>query len=230
MSCFFYVRKLHLMPKGLTYCFLRCIMQKKLKKQGDKMNRIVSRILIFITKQNVISNDEEVQNFYKYGIEISISSLLNIFLVVCLGLIIHHVIESIIFISIFILIRSFTGGYHANTYFKCNLLMCVTYILIVSLNIILSNRITLPIVIGLVCFNLTVVWILGPVENKNKPIEQFRRTKLKVIGTIISIIINCIGIILIKSYIGTMIIFTCVSISILMLAAIIKEKRGDVYE
>ena len=168
------------MPKGLTYCFLRCIMQKKLKKQGDKMNRIVSRILIFITKQNVISNDEEVQNFYKYGIEISISSLLNIFLVVCLGLIIHHVIESIIFISIFILIRSFTGGYHANTYFKCNLLMCVTYILIVSLNIILSNRITLPIVIGLVCFNLTVVWILGPVENKNKPIEQFRRTKLKV--------------------------------------------------
>lgn len=55
------------------------------------MNYLISKILKFITDQNVISSDEEVQDFYRYGIEISISSLLNIILVLAVGLLIHHV-------------------------------------------------------------------------------------------------------------------------------------------
>lgn len=43
------------------------------------MNYLVSKILKFITEQNVISDEKDVQEFYKYGIEISISSFLNIF-------------------------------------------------------------------------------------------------------------------------------------------------------
>lgn len=188
------------------------------------MNYIVSKVLDFITEQNVISNKEEVQDFYRYGIEISISSLLNIILVVAVGFIIHHVLESLIFLSIFILIRSFTGGYHADTYLRCNMLMCVTFILTVFLNLITSNIITIPIVIGFVCFNVITVLVLGPVENKNKPIEHFKKIKLKIIGLIVTLIINYVGILFIRSYIGTMIIFTSFLIAILMFAAIIKEK------
>lgn len=90
------------------------------------MNYLVSQIVNFITEQDVISDESDVQDFYRYGIEISISSLLNIVLVVIAGILIHHIIESIVFLSLFILIRSFTGGYHADTYFRCNLLMCIT--------------------------------------------------------------------------------------------------------
>ena len=143
------------------------------------MNYIVSKVLDFITEQNVISNKEEVQDFYRYGIEISISSLLNIILVVAVGFIIHHVLESLIFLSIFI---------------------------------------------GFVCFNVITVLVLGPVENKNKPIEHFKKIKLKIIGLIVTLIINYVGILFIRSYIGTMIIFTSFLIAILMFAAIIKEK------
>ena len=93
------------------------------------MNYLVSQIVNFITEQDVISDESDVQDFYRYGIEISISSLLNIVLVVIAGILIHHIIESIVFLTLFILIRSFTGGYHADTYFRCNLLMCTTFIL-----------------------------------------------------------------------------------------------------
>lgn len=198
-----------------------------MRKQGDKMNYLTSKILKFITDQNVISSDEKVQNFYRYGIEISISSILNIILVLAVGLLIHHVLESVIFLSLFILIRSFTGGYHADTYFRCNLLMCVTFILTVFVNIITSDKITLPIAIGLACFTEIMIFLLGPIENKNKPIDDSKRIKLKIMGLIMTLTINCIGIIFVKSYIGTMIIFTCLLIAALMVAAIIKEKRGD---
>ena len=72
------------------------------------MNYLVSQIVNFITEQDVISDESDVQDFYRYGIEISISSLLNIVLVVIAGILIHHIIESIVFLSLFILIRSVT--------------------------------------------------------------------------------------------------------------------------
>ena len=119
------------------------------------MNYLVSKIVTFLTEQEVISSESDVQDFYRYGIEISISSLLNIFLVLLL----------------FILIRSFTGGYHADTYFRCNLLMCITFILTVLSNCMFSNKLSLSIIIVLICVTELIVSVLGPIENKNKPKE-----------------------------------------------------------
>lgn len=194
------------------------------------MNFVVSKILKFITAQDVISNEADVQDFYRYGIEISISSFLNIFLVVVLGLLIHHVTESIIFLTLFISIRSFTGGYHADSYFRCNLLMCTSFILTVFLNIAATGKLALPADIALVFITQIIVLLLSPVENKNKPIPEEKRSKLKIKGSIITFTINCVGIYCLESYIGTMIIFTGLLIAILMVAAKIKEERGELYE
>lgn len=57
------------------------------------MNYLVSQIVNFITEQDVISDESDVQDFYRYGIEISISSLLNIVLVVIAGILIHHIMH-----------------------------------------------------------------------------------------------------------------------------------------
>ena len=69
------------------------------------MNYLVSKIVTFLTEQEVISSESDVQDFYRYGIEISISSFLNIFIVVLFGIIINNIAESIIFILFFINIR-----------------------------------------------------------------------------------------------------------------------------
>lgn len=191
------------------------------------MNYLVSQIVNFITEQDVISDESDVQDFYRYGIEISISSLLNIVLVVIAGILIHHIIESIVFLTLFILIRSFTGGYHADTYFRCHLLMCTTFILTALANSIFSNKFSLLIIIVLICVTELIVSILGPIENKNKPIDDSKRIKLKIIGIVITLIINCTGLFLSRSYLGTMIILTTFLIALLMIAAKIKERGSD---
>ena len=194
------------------------------------MNYLVSKIVDFITQQGVISDEADVQDFYRYGIEISISSFLNIFLVLLVGVIVHHMIESVIFLAIFILIRSFTGGYHADTYFRCNLLMCSTFILTVAVNYMISGSLSLSMIIVLVFITEVVVSVLVPIENKNKPIDDSKRPRLKIIGIVISLLINCIGLFLSRNNLGTMIILTTLLIAILMVAAKIKEKRGDTCE
>ena len=191
------------------------------------MNYLVSKIVTFLTEQEVISSESDVQDFYRYGIEISISSFLNIFLVLLLGIIINHIAESIILLLLFILIRSFTGGYHADTYFRCNLLMCTTFILTALANSIFSNKFSLLIIIVLICVTELIVSILGPIENKNKPIDDSKRIKLKIIGIVITLIINCTGLFLSRSYLGTMIILTTFLIALLMIAAKIKERGSD---
>ncbi|WP_418812491.1 accessory gene regulator B family protein, partial [Ruminococcus sp.] len=66
-----------------------------------------------------------------------------------------------------------------------------------------------------------------PIENKNKPIDDSKRIKLKIIGIVITLIINCTGLFLSRSYLGTMIILTTFLIALLMIAAKIKERGSD---
>ena len=191
------------------------------------MSFVVTRILDFITKQGIIGTEEDVQDFYRYGIEISISSFLNIALVLILGLVLGHFPESVIYLALFIFIRSFTGGYHADTYFRCNLLMCVLFVLVILLNESLSPHMTFTSYMCMVCLSEIIILCLGPIENKNKKISENKKKVLKIVGFIVSAAINTVGILLVKTHFGSMIIFTCLMIAVLMIAAIIKEKRGE---
>ena len=104
------------------------------------MDLVVSGILNFLTEQEAIGKADEVQDFYRYGIEITISSMLNIVLVLLMGALTGHLLESVIYLAVFIAVRVITGGYHADTYFRCNLLMCSTFIATAFLNDNVSGR------------------------------------------------------------------------------------------
>lgn len=105
--------------------------------------------------------------------------------------------------------------------------MCTTFILTALANSIFSNKFSLLIIIVLICVTELIVSILGPIENKNKPIDDLKRIKLKIIGIVITLIINCTGLFLSRSYLGTMIILTTFLIALLMIAAKIKERGSD---
>ena len=90
-----------------------------------------------------------------------------------------------------------------------------------------SNKLSLSIIIVLICVTELIVSVLGPIENKNKPIDDSKKIKLKITGTAMTSIINCAGLILRESYLGTMIILTTFLIALLMIAAKIKERGSD---
>ena len=63
------------------------------------MMQVLSKIILnYLIKQEVINNTSEDREFYQYGIEITISSLLNIILVVTLGTIFNAFFESLVFL------------------------------------------------------------------------------------------------------------------------------------
>ena len=89
------------------------------------ISKVSSNILNYLIRNEVINDTEEERNYYQYGIEITISSALNFFLVFLIGAVTRNILESIVFMIFFVPIRQITGGYHAKTYFRCNLYLCM---------------------------------------------------------------------------------------------------------
>lgn len=191
------------------------------------MTWISDHLLDFMVNRKAIENEKEVLDFYRYGIEITVSTILSMILIMMLGVLTHMFLYSLTFLVTFVIIRSFVGGFHASTYFKCNMLMLISFLCTSLLTKFLSEKISLTIGIILCIAVLIGMAILGPIENVNKPIPTKRKPKLKFFGVLIGSVFASAGILLIKNNnsLGTMIVFTMILIVILMIAAKIKERK-----
>ena len=170
---------------------------------------------------------EQEVDYYMYGIEITLSSMLNILLVFVIGLVFSAFEECVVFLCAFILIRQFSGGYHASSYFKCNAALCCTCILVVLLQKLTYDLITIPVSICISIVCIAVIIIRCPVENANKPIPKERRPFYKMLSAFIGICYACVGIMLIYfgNCFGTILLYTLCAVTILIPAADLK-KRG----
>ncbi len=194
------------------------------------ISHISEQMLQYLLKSRVINDSDEEKEYYRYGIEITISSLLNIILIIGIGIIFRNVFESIIFLSFFMLIRQFTGGYHADTYFKCNLSFCISFISVLIMYHSTYEKITISLsgYISILC--VAIILFLCPIENVNKPIPKYKRNFFKYVSAILGIVYGIIGTVLISLSIkyGVLILYTLVLVTALIIAAIIKD-RGCKY-
>ncbi len=180
----------------------------------------------YLNKYNLIGRSEDEYEHYKYGIEITISSLINLLLVFSIGILINKILCSLIFLIIFISLRQLTGGFHAKTYFRCNITMCCSFAIVVLGTTILQS---LPLFVFIIHILLSIFieYKFCPVENVNKPIEPKCIPKFKIASIIISCFISSIGIIIMNSTnyseYGICIIMTIIIINILVIVSQVEK-------
>lgn len=173
--------------------------------------------------------DPQLKSIYQYGVELLISSLISILLVLISGIVFFSILDSVLFLVVFIPIRLFSGGYHANTYLACNISMLFTFCGTALCSKIIPLSMHGICVVSIIC--LVVFLFLCPVDNKHKPISQTQKKKCKVISLtllIITIIICCLFYLVNMTYYNT-ILFTVVAITILVPIGKIKNyiERGN---
>lgn len=186
--------------------------------------KISQQITDFLIRQNSISAyDEEI---YRYGVEITISSLLNIFLVIILSVVTHNTFSGIVFLTVFIILRQFSGGYHATSYFRCNAVLVITYIAV----LILSQYVTISFWVNcvLILTGAIAVILFTPVINIHKPLTKDECSKHKKNSLVIYIIISVIGLLILDkaAYYSRLLIFTLMSIVMLIIIEIIMQRSG----
>ena len=102
------------------------------------LNKMAKKLSNRLLKNEVIT--EDVIDVYVYGFELIISSLVNTLVIILAGSLLGEIVQTMSFLFVFILLRSFTGGYHANTYTKCSIVTFSTYVTV----LLLSHYINIP--------------------------------------------------------------------------------------
>lgn len=158
------------------------------KNRGDCMIAGLANIIadFFINKEWAEEEDREI---YQYGSEVIIATSLNVFIVVVCGLLFYELMYISIFYIAFLLLRSYCGGYHAETHLKCNTIFTAN---IITVLIIIKNvdLIQIDFIILAMLVSSFIVWTLSPIINKNKPLTEEETKKYRRISLIITIVVD----------------------------------------
>lgn len=91
------------------------------------MNNLSAYITELLVEFNFVSTDNK--EICKYGIENLLISVIEITSILIIGSILEKTIPTIIFVATIVILRRYTGGYHANTKIGCYLVFVLSYII-----------------------------------------------------------------------------------------------------
>lgn len=171
--------------------------------------------------------EKEYEDVYTYGLELLISFIVSTSVILAIGLAVNRIAETLIYFLVFISLRQFSGGYHADTYLRCKIVTILTYALI----IVLSEVTSLSIPHYILLFLLAMILLLqGPVENPNKPLTSHQHNRNKVISIVIFLLLFSISLsmLLMQFKMHSVFYYSLLSVLLLMIVAkyySYKEKR-----
>lgn len=179
-----------------------------------------------IKKQAVIPEDRELYEYAIYSLFLTLSPLL---LVLCIGVVIGMLKESIILILPFMAIRKFSGGYHAKSSLVCLICSSVILLLFLLLTNILNTGYFLHIIFLACTGSLS---FFSPIDSENRKLDISEKKRYKKIAIGIVFFFVIIYILLTWFHIDRP--ATCIALGLILPAilqlpcipAFIKEKKN----
>jgi len=188
--------------------------------------RVSNKLSSFFVKNNVIkSEDKEV---YIYSLEILFSTILNFIAVIFISLITKSFFETVFYLIGFIPLRSLAGGYHAKNHFRCFLIMLFAYsIFLISIKFLPMNMMNMTMLV-LAVITTILIFLLSPVEDKNKPLSKIEmktfKKKSRISILIYITVIFVLYFLLPNKYYVLSLTFGITTVALSLLASVIRNK------
>ena len=145
-----------------------------------------------------------------------------------IGILLHRFVAGVLYLFLFMFIRRFTGGYHANTYFKCNITGCITFSSVICLSLAAEKYDVLKYLSYIFALiSVLIILVYCPIENKNKPIAPNKIKQYRLLSVAVALVYCIIAIVTLftSRFYGCMILFTLSLTAMLVIIEKIKEKR-----
>ena len=78
-----------------------------------------TKITAFLIEQNIVSTKNK--EVYEYGFDLLIADFINFSIILLIGTLCCKLWKTILYLIIFVGLRSVCGGYHAKTHLKCHI-------------------------------------------------------------------------------------------------------------
>lgn len=144
------------------------------------ISKCADEVTNFLVRKTIIVCEEK--DIYKYGFELIISTLVNLFWILVIGVIYNEVLMVLISFFIFASVRTQCGGYHASTYFKCNVYLIIVFnLILLSTHYFEAFYMSRPFCVLMYIYVPVFLWVFSPVESLQNPIDsEEHRNKIKV--------------------------------------------------
>lgn len=141
------------------------------------IEKLARNVVSWQIKKNLLQ--EEKESLYTYAYELLIGQVVNLLIACLLAVLFHDYVTVIVYLASYIPLRSYAGGHHANSYGVCTMvsaaLICVACILVKAVPL---DAIGLVNLAGAVISGGTV-FLLAPVQDHNKPLEQIETIRYR---------------------------------------------------
>lgn len=173
------------------------------------------------------------RDVYVYGCEVLFSILLNIVVVCSTGVFFGNLFCCMVFFASFAIVRHFSGGYHADTHLKCNLILlvnCIAVMEIILLPVVYEAMGTILCCLAMLLV-VVVIYKLAPMDNENKKIPEKKREVLKrkslMVVIMLELSIGCLW--LIETHLSVSILMGLLSaaVSLVMKYIIMRREKRD---
>ena len=133
--------------------------------------QLSKRLTNWLIKKNAV--DFEDTEIYQHGINRIFNIVLLYITSAVLGAIFNQLYQSVLFLVSLIMLRSFSGGYHASSSIKCYFLTFIT----VTSYLLVNNYVSLNRFIWLVLLIMfgIIIFLLSPIGTCNKPLDDIER-------------------------------------------------------
>ena len=110
------------------------------------------------------------QDYYEYVLITLAEHIIAVGTMLIIGMLFNQFIATIIFLVFFLSLRKRTGGYHADKFWQCYLATIITYIGIIQVAAILSEKSYIMCVI--LFFAVLIIEIIGTVNHPNIDMDK----------------------------------------------------------
>ena len=140
------------------------------------IHKMANCITVYFCSRGIIEKDSiEV---YQYGFELLVSMIIEIISTMILSLAVHDVGTGILYLILMMVIRTNTGGYHADTPFRCNFTFASVYVcsILIWKILIYEEKCNFVLWILLILSFLYVV-CNAPIQNHNKQLNKEQKER-----------------------------------------------------
>ena len=140
------------------------------------MKKCTGAVISWLIQQQAIT--EEDREIYTYAVDNMVFLLMPLAMVLVIGGIIHTIRQGIVMIIPFMLLRKFSGGYHAKTLFRCMIISCLLLFLCMEITIHISYSWNILMFAGIAGSSLI---IQSPIDSENKRLEEVQKRQYRKI-------------------------------------------------
>ena len=188
---------------------------------------MTERILDFLS--TYLEYDDEDIELVRYGLHGIIRTFGGIFMAMVVAWIMNILPYALLYLGTFITVRIYAGGHHASTARRCtvstSVMICIAYAYIKYCET------SLLICIALYIISITIILIVGPVENKKKPITDNEKSVYKKKTRIFIVFISigfCVAVIFDNAQAYRSINASMIEVVALLICGIISNRYGSI--